>query len=490
MLQSIRDRSQGWFTWIIIGVICLAFALWGIHNYMSTSPDTEIVAKVGSSKITLHSLQRRVQQIREQQQAISGQLLANDDQANAELRQAALQHLIQEQLMRQGNHRLGLAIAPQQAKGVVAAVPQLQEDGHFSKQRFKEALSMMSISYSQLLQQVSQDLMGQQLQQGVIESAFALPTEIKQLAKLIDQERDFYYGVINPEALIGTLEVTDKELHRHYEANPQQFQTPEQVKVDYVLASREKLGLDESEFVELQERVSDAAYTNSGSLEEVAKLTGQQIQRSGFFAQNEPLLNSSQVANHAFTKEVLEEGYNSELIPINGNQFVVLRLAERQSPRVKAFSEVKEALVQQTKQSKAKKQAQTMGEELLKQLQAGKAIVDLPEQKAVAWHHEVGATRDRDSVSQKILQTAFQLNPQQENGTVAGTTLRNGTFVIVKLEKIRDGEIAEGDDLKQKAFAKQIAQSFGQLDFALYQKSMEQKIKVKVYNRKLANDAT
>jgi hypothetical protein len=33
MLQSIRERAQGWIAWIIVGLIIITFALFGIQEY-------------------------------------------------------------------------------------------------------------------------------------------------------------------------------------------------------------------------------------------------------------------------------------------------------------------------------------------------------------------------------------------------------------------------------------------------------------------------
>ncbi len=33
MLQFIRDRAKGWFAWVIVTLITIPFALWGINQY-------------------------------------------------------------------------------------------------------------------------------------------------------------------------------------------------------------------------------------------------------------------------------------------------------------------------------------------------------------------------------------------------------------------------------------------------------------------------
>ena len=33
MLQAIRERAQGWIAWLIVILISIPFALWGIQSY-------------------------------------------------------------------------------------------------------------------------------------------------------------------------------------------------------------------------------------------------------------------------------------------------------------------------------------------------------------------------------------------------------------------------------------------------------------------------
>ncbi|WP_420331502.1 SurA N-terminal domain-containing protein, partial [Pseudoalteromonas shioyasakiensis] len=34
MLQFIRDNAQGWIAWVIVGLIIIPFALWGLNEYV------------------------------------------------------------------------------------------------------------------------------------------------------------------------------------------------------------------------------------------------------------------------------------------------------------------------------------------------------------------------------------------------------------------------------------------------------------------------
>ena len=50
MLTAIREKATGWIAWILVGIITLTFALWGIQSYFE-GPDRAAVAVVNGTEI-------------------------------------------------------------------------------------------------------------------------------------------------------------------------------------------------------------------------------------------------------------------------------------------------------------------------------------------------------------------------------------------------------------------------------------------------------
>ena len=63
MLQTIRDRAQGWIAWAIVILISIPFALWGIQEYLGVGSQP-VIASVNDREITEAELDRRYQQFR------------------------------------------------------------------------------------------------------------------------------------------------------------------------------------------------------------------------------------------------------------------------------------------------------------------------------------------------------------------------------------------------------------------------------------------
>src|SRR5579871_5883482 len=71
MLQAIRDRFTGWMTWLIMAMIVVPFAFWGIESFRGGGGDP-VVLKVGSQEIHQSQFRAAYQQRYQQLQAMLG----------------------------------------------------------------------------------------------------------------------------------------------------------------------------------------------------------------------------------------------------------------------------------------------------------------------------------------------------------------------------------------------------------------------------------
>ena len=106
MLQLIRDRATGWIAWVIITLICIPFALWGVNQYFE--PDQGlVVASVDDSEISYYQYRNALQQQRARLQQMLGQNIGQDFLDSPAMREQVLQSLIDAEAMVQGAVKAG-----------------------------------------------------------------------------------------------------------------------------------------------------------------------------------------------------------------------------------------------------------------------------------------------------------------------------------------------------------------------------------------------
>ncbi|MFH0350403.1 MAG: SurA N-terminal domain-containing protein [Chromatiales bacterium] len=237
MLQSIHDRAQGWLAWIIIGLICIPFAFWGIQEYL-TAAEEVAVAEVNGEEVELDAFQRAYQQYRKQYQMILGRL---SEKANEDgLKQQTLDQMVEMLLKKQLGEKLGLRIGDQQVTQAVKTLPAFQRDGRFSNNLYERGLQSAGMSPVTFEEQLRRELLTDQVRKAVIDTSFVTKREIDLVAKIKSQTRLITYAIIAAQPLQSSLQVSDEEIARRYKDEAETYTNPEQVKIAYL-----ELSLDE-----------------------------------------------------------------------------------------------------------------------------------------------------------------------------------------------------------------------------------------------------
>jgi len=238
MLQSIHDRAQGWLAWIIIGLICIPFAFWGIQEYF-TAAEEVAVAEVNGEEVELDAFQQAYQQYRKQYQVILGRL---SEQANEDgLKQQTLDQMVEMLLKKQLGEKLGLRISDRQVTQAVKALPAFQRDGKFSDNLYERGLQGAGMSAVTFEEQLRRELLTDQVRKAVIDTSFVTKREIDLVAKMKSQTRLITYAIIAAKPLQSSVQVSDEEIARRYKDQAETYTTPEQVKIAYLELALEEI---------------------------------------------------------------------------------------------------------------------------------------------------------------------------------------------------------------------------------------------------------
>ncbi|MBK1647392.1 SurA N-terminal domain-containing protein [Rhabdochromatium marinum] len=244
MLLEIRERAQGWMAWAIVILISIPFALWGIQSYLGGGGEP-VVASVNGAEITEAQLNQNVQRTRMDMRARLGDAYDPALFEGTGLRERVLNQMIEAQVMLDASQRLGLRVADAVLRSAIAQEPAFQKDGRFDKATYAQVLQYQGLTPAMFEQSLRRRLLDTQLERVVQSTAFATQTEVKQSLRLMHQQRDIRYIKL-PHSDFAPSEPPDEDaLHAYYEQHPDDFKSPEQVKLSYILLSPETLGADQ-----------------------------------------------------------------------------------------------------------------------------------------------------------------------------------------------------------------------------------------------------
>lgn len=371
MLGAIRNKSKGWVAYLIVGLITVPFALFGIQDYASRSANTAI-AKVDGEDIDINIY---YQELSTQQRNLQQQLgAAYTQEIDNVLKQNLLDSLINEKLIENYANSLDIVTLDDEVKSVIEMNQAFLVDGVFSQDRYLQLLRLNSYSPAAYEIAQSKALNREQIKRNLSGSAFMSSTQTKQLNDLASQEREVSYLALNTENYKDEVSVSQSQISDYFNENRSSFVEGRKVKVDFVELTLDSMEEPESPSNDdLKNLYDDNAelYTNPErrraqhilvESEELAKDLLNQIKEGADFAElakaNSEDTSSSEEGGDLgfFERELMGAEFDeaafamnigdvSEVVATDYGYFHIIKLTDIEPETMQSFDEVQEQLV-------------------------------------------------------------------------------------------------------------------------------------------------
>ncbi len=398
VLQKIRDYAKSWFAYVIIGLLIVPFALWGVNYYFEGGGPMD-AAVVGNSKITLQEFQRAYQQQRQQMQSMLGGNLDPSLLDGPRMKQDVLRQLVSERVLTQLARQQGFRVSDQQLHDAILALPVFQESGGFTKELYERLVRNQGFTLAAFEEGLRESLAMQQLREGVIGSTLVTPLELDQLIALLKQQRELNYLVLPLEKYVAQATVDERAVQDYFEKNKERFVNPEQAQVQFVELKQSQIaeGITATEdelkasyeeqiakygrpeerqashiLVKLPPNASEAEIEQtrakaqqiasdirSGAksfdqiVQEAKTDTAGQLEGGGLGAINRGMFDDPALENALFALQ--QSGDISEVVRMPTG-FHVIRLDSITPAQAKPFEEVRDAVTQELRRQKAENQ--------------------------------------------------------------------------------------------------------------------------------------
>ncbi|BCO19831.1 peptidylprolyl isomerase [Alteromonas sp. KC3] len=232
-------------------------------------------------------------------------------------------------------------------------------------------------------------------------------------------------------------------------------------------------------YFELQNTMAEIAFEVPDTLEDVANAVDLPVQESVLFSRNTaPVeLSSPAVLDAAFSSQLVDEGLNSDIIELDDENIVVVRVTEHLPQRTQSLDEVREGIEASVKADKAKEAAEAWAFDIAQQVRAGESVDDALAAKSVTWETAQAVPRAGGTLARAIVDTLFSLALEGEKKVDVATTV-NGDVAVVELEAVNAAPVLDaelGESLKQR-----LAQMQGQRVYQQYIEALRAKADVTV----------
>ncbi|MEP1594544.1 MAG: peptidylprolyl isomerase, partial [Halieaceae bacterium] len=202
------------------------------------------------------------------------------------------------------------------------------------------------------------------------------------------------------------------------------------------------------------------------------------ISRAG----GEGVFANQSVVAAAFSEDVLEMGHNSEVVEVSSEQFVVLRVKERNESETQALADVRSAITQTLTEAAAVANASAAAEAAVLALRGGQSVEAYALENDYQWQVELAANRRNSAVPAPVLQRAFQLPApvEGEGSRVDYVASANGDVLVFELSRVTTGDFAALPEREQSMLKGQLAAESGNLVQQEYQQGLYQRADINV----------
>lgn len=240
MLTEIRDRSSGWFSYVIAALIIIPMAFWGVQEYANRDATLSVV-QIGEQKISQNEFQVRLsneqQRLRQTMGAQVNDQILNSDAFKQNVLNQMINRALVQQVAEQQNYRIG----NEQLVEVIKDSELFKVDGEFSAEAYDRYLQGSYYSKNRYENELRDGTRLNQVTSGFQDSALVLSEEVRTLLEMQAEQRTFDIVTLKKAEYLDQVSVSDTEIADHYAENQNAFMQAEKMSASYVQLSSEQL---------------------------------------------------------------------------------------------------------------------------------------------------------------------------------------------------------------------------------------------------------
>jgi peptidyl-prolyl cis-trans isomerase D len=226
---------------IILALITLPFAFFGVDYYFRGGGSASEIARVGGDTISQAEFANA---IRDQQDRMRQSLGKDYDPSvfnNPEVRYSMVEQLIGQRVLDQEVRRSNLRVSDAQLAQFIGELAPFQEDGKFSRTRYEQLLTSQSMTPLAFEQRVRQELTLAPLQEPIANGNITAMSNVERYLGLLDQQRQVAVATVSADAYLKDVKIDDAAVRAFYDANQGVFQVPDEVKIEYLVLTPQSL---------------------------------------------------------------------------------------------------------------------------------------------------------------------------------------------------------------------------------------------------------
>jgi peptidyl-prolyl cis-trans isomerase D len=233
-----RKYKQSIIIKIVFGIIVLSFIgtiflVWGRGEKGLSG--SEYAARVGKMKITFDEYQKYLYRLRNMYMQLYGKTITPEMEKQMGLKKLAMDALIDNALLRKEAGEMGLEVTKDDVAKEIASIPAFQNGGAFDFELYQQRLRGERITPAAFEESIKEELLIKKVRQKIRDKVTVSDEEALQAFRKQNDKVDLYFASFSPYEVKGEVKLTDQDLNGYIQEHQEQFKTPEQISLSYIL---------------------------------------------------------------------------------------------------------------------------------------------------------------------------------------------------------------------------------------------------------------
>jgi peptidyl-prolyl cis-trans isomerase D len=251
MLEAIRERAQGWLAKIILALLVVPFALWGIDSYFRGGGEANVIADVDGFSITAQEFRNQMRNRLRAERQRAGTNVSEASLDTPTLRKQVLEDLVTRQLVLQAAVGSGFRGNDAEVAQFIGSIPAFQENGKFSQARYEAVLRSQDMAPQRFEASMRQDMILRQFELAYTGSSLVSMTSASHLARIGERQIELSEIVFAAAPHQADVSINEADIRDAYQSGKERYTVPARVRLEYVVLSQdaiaEQVSVDESE---------------------------------------------------------------------------------------------------------------------------------------------------------------------------------------------------------------------------------------------------
>ena len=232
MLQLMRKHARNWLIKILLGIIIIVFIFY--FGSIRGKKQAESIAIIDGKCISYTNFRNEYQNLINLYRQRFGNNLTDDILKELNLKQRALDNLINQVIANRKADELKLYVSENEIKAFILSYPAFQRNGVFDNQVYHQTLRYYRMSPEDFEASQKRVLKIAKLEELIMESVKVSEIEIYNIYRIQNERINLEFIKIATEGFKSKVKLTDADLKKHFEEHREYFRIPEKVQVEYI----------------------------------------------------------------------------------------------------------------------------------------------------------------------------------------------------------------------------------------------------------------